>query len=74
MARTCSPGSMGRAGDKTDMQMMKKSRWVCSRHQQGPITDRVPTTQWVTWAVHRAATFPSLTAFHPGYCTNHHFH
>ena len=45
LARTCSPGSMGRAGDKTDMQMIRKSRWVCSRHQQGPITDRVPTTQ-----------------------------
>ena len=46
------------------MQMMMKSRWVLSRHnKQGPITDRVPTTQWVTWAEHRAETCPSLTAF-----------
>ena len=58
LAGTCSPGSMGRAGDKAEMQMIKKSRWVCSRHQQGPITDRVPTTQWVTWGAHRAATCP----------------
>ena len=66
---------MGKAGDKTEMQMRRKSRLVFfSMYQQGPITDRVPTTQWVTWGAHRAATCPSLIAFHPDYCTHYHFH
>ena len=65
---------MGSAGDKAKMQMTKKSRWICSGHQQGPITDRVPTTQRVTWGVHRAGTCHSLKAFRSHFRTNHHYH
>ena len=68
---------MGKAGDKTEMQMRRKIRLVFfSMYQQGPITDRVPTTQGVTWGTHRCATLPGSLGSHLPNCLtdlNQHF-